>query len=90
MRTSICGRGQRAFQNRYIFRPDDAREERKVGCYSVLSSLTVERVASLRPKRFTAHLWISGVLRGYTARLVYFDLRGVGGHRTCVNSITEI
>ena len=40
MHTSICGRGQRAFQNRYIFRPDDAREERR---YSVLSSLTVER-----------------------------------------------
>ena len=43
MRTSICGRGQRAFQNRYIFCPDNAREERKVRRYSVLNSLTVER-----------------------------------------------
>ena len=43
VRTSICVCGQRAFQNRYIFRPDDAREERKVRRYSVLSSLTVER-----------------------------------------------
>ena len=43
MHTTICGRGQRAFQNRYIFRPDDAREETKVRRYSVLSSLTVER-----------------------------------------------
>ena len=34
---------QRAFKNRYIFRQDYAREERKVWRYSVLSSLTVER-----------------------------------------------
>ena len=37
MRTSICGRGQQAFQYRYIYLP--SREERKVRHYSVLSSL---------------------------------------------------
>ena len=32
----LCGRGQRAVQNWYIFHPDDAREERKVRQYPVV------------------------------------------------------
>ena len=82
MRTSICGRGQRAFQNGYIFRPDDAREERKVWRYSVLSSLTVERKwrkfseTTPRPRLFTPPIFLrilsdSVISRSYFAILSF-------------------
>ena len=62
MRTSICGRGQRAFQNRYIFRPDDAREERKVRHYSVLQlNANVRKFSETTPRsRLFTHPFSSG------------------------------
>ena len=60
MRMSICGHGQRAFQNRYIFHPDN---ERKVRRYSVFGSQLNTNVRKFNPDHASLpHPFSSGSL----------------------------